>query len=34
MVGLAASRLEIEITESVLLDNDAKTLALFNQLGR
>jgi diguanylate cyclase (GGDEF)-like protein len=30
--GLAASRLEIEITESVLLDNDAKTLALFNQL--
>jgi diguanylate cyclase (GGDEF)-like protein len=30
--GLAASRLEIEITESVLLDNDARTLALFNQL--
>ena len=30
--GLAASRLEIEITESVLLDNDTKTIALFNQL--
>jgi EAL domain-containing protein (putative c-di-GMP-specific phosphodiesterase class I) len=29
--GLAASRLEIEITESVLLENDAKTLALFNE---
>jgi diguanylate cyclase (GGDEF)-like protein len=29
--GLAASRLEIEITESVLLENDAKTLALFHE---
>jgi diguanylate cyclase (GGDEF)-like protein len=30
--GLAASRLEIEITESVLLENDAKTITLFNEL--
>jgi len=29
--SLAASRLEIEITESVLLENDAKTLALLNE---
>jgi diguanylate cyclase (GGDEF)-like protein len=29
--GLAASRLEIEITESVLLENDAKTIALLNE---
>jgi diguanylate cyclase (GGDEF)-like protein len=29
--GLAASRLEIEITESVLLENDGKTLALLNE---
>ncbi len=30
--GLAASRLEIEITESVLLENDAKTLNMLHQL--
>jgi diguanylate cyclase (GGDEF)-like protein len=30
--GLPASRLEIEITESVLLENDAKTLSMLNQL--
>lgn len=29
--GLAASRLEIEITKSVLLENDGKTLALLNE---
>jgi diguanylate cyclase (GGDEF)-like protein len=29
--GLAASRLVIEITESVLLENDTKTLALLNE---
>jgi predicted signal transduction protein with EAL and GGDEF domain len=31
-VGLDASRLELEITESVLLENDNKTLAMLNQL--
>jgi diguanylate cyclase (GGDEF)-like protein len=31
-VGLPASRLELEITESVLLENDTKTLAMLNQL--
>jgi EAL domain-containing protein (putative c-di-GMP-specific phosphodiesterase class I) len=30
--GLAASRLEIEITESVLLDNDTATLNMLHQL--
>jgi EAL domain-containing protein (putative c-di-GMP-specific phosphodiesterase class I) len=31
-VGLPASRLEVEITESVLLENDTKTLVMLNQL--
>jgi diguanylate cyclase (GGDEF)-like protein len=30
--GLPASRLEIEITESILLENDSKTLAMLHQL--
>jgi diguanylate cyclase (GGDEF)-like protein/PAS domain S-box-containing protein len=32
MSGLAAKRLELEITEAVLIDDDAEALALFNQL--